>query len=127
SLTKWRAERMDALNEIENAHAMVGGTERGRRYATQQINYAYATLLSSHFQGFCRDLHSECIDHVVAASPVQFHGFLRAEFLWNRFLGKGNPHPGGIGSDFNRLGIRFWDTVDALSIRNPRRRQLLQE
>ncbi len=59
SLTKWNAERAEALDKIEDAHATVGSTERGRRYATQQINYSYTALLSSHFQGFCRDLHSE--------------------------------------------------------------------
>jgi hypothetical protein len=127
SLTKWRSERADALNEIENAHAIVGGTERGRRYATQQINYSYAALLSSHFQGFCRDLHSECIDHIVIATPLQLQVFLSTEFVWNRSLDKGNPHPGGIGSDFNRLGIQFWPTVDLVDARNPRRRELLQE
>ena len=73
SLIRWNAERREALDEIENAHAMVGGTERGRRYATQQINYAYVTLLSSHFQGFCRDLHSECVDHIVALVPAHIH------------------------------------------------------
>src|SRR5947208_12741977 len=125
SLTKWNVERADALDEIENAHAMVGGTERGRRYATQQINYSYVTLLSSHFQGFCRDLHSECVDHIVAAVPIQVRAFVRAEFLLNRSLDRGNPHPGGIGSDFNRLGIQFWFNVDAMSTKNPRRRQLL--
>jgi hypothetical protein len=126
-LAKWRGERTDALNEIENAHAMVGGTERGRRYATQQINYSYAALLSSHFQGFARDLHSECIDHIIVAVPLQLRGFLRSEFLWNRSLDKGNPHPGAIGSDFNRLGISFWARVDALRAKNPRRHELLQE
>ncbi|HEX4793914.1 MAG TPA: hypothetical protein VH370_08990 [Humisphaera sp.] len=127
SLVKWRGERTDALNEIENAHAMVGGTERGRRYATQQINYSYATLLSSHFQGFCRDLHSECIDHIVAATPLQLQAFLRIEFVWNRTLDRGNPHPGGIGSDFNRLGIQFWPNVTHRDARNVRRSKLLQE
>ena len=81
SLTRWNGERVDALDEIENAHAMVGGTERGRRYATQQINYAYAALLSSHFQGFCRDLHSECVDHIVAIVPAQLRGFLHRVYL----------------------------------------------
>ena len=38
SLVRWNGERAGALDEIENAHAMVGGTERGRRYATQQSN-----------------------------------------------------------------------------------------
>ncbi len=126
SLIRWDGERAEALDEIENAHAMVGGTERGRRYATQQINYAYAGLLSSHFQGFCRDLHSECIDHIVAIVPVQLQGFMRVEFIWNRSLGRGNPHPGAVGSDFNRLGIDFWTAVDALDARNRRRRDLLQ-
>src|SRR5437773_2320335 len=105
SLLKWNGERADTLDEIENAHAMVGGSERGRRYATQQINYSYAGLLCSHFQGFCRELHSECIDHIVAMIPAQLRDLLRAALIRDRSLGRGNPHPGAIGSDFNRLGI----------------------
>ena len=71
SFIRWNVERSDALDEIENAHAMVGGTERGRRYATQQINYSYAALLSGQFQAFCRDLYSECVDHIVATVPMR--------------------------------------------------------
>jgi hypothetical protein len=127
SLRNWLRERSDALDEIENAHAMVGGTDRGRRYATQQINYAYATLLSSHFQGFCRDLHSECIDHIVAMTPAPLQNFLRVEFLWNRTLDRGNPNPGNTGQDFNRLGIQFWPAVRARHANHGRRQQLLQE
>jgi hypothetical protein len=127
SLIRWNGERIDALDEIENAHVMVGGTERGRRYATQQINYSYATLLCGQFQAFCRDLYSECVDHIVAIVPAQVRGFLRVEFIWNRSLGRGNPHPGAIGSDFNRLGIDLWTEVYALDTRNERRRELLQE
>src|SRR4051794_36689220 len=123
SLINWRNARRDALDEIENAHATVGGTARGRRYATQQINYAFTALLSSHFQGFSRDLHSECIDHIVGATPANLQTFLRIEFVWSRSLDKGNPHPGGIGSDFNRLGIQFWPRVMALDARNARRQE----
>src|SRR5260370_9166654 len=114
-LIRWNAERADALDEIENAHVMVGGSERGRRYATQQINYSYAALLSSHFQGFCRDLHSECVDHVIAIVPAQLRIFMRAEFTWNRSLSRGNPHPGAIGSDFSRFGRDFCVVVYALT------------
>jgi hypothetical protein len=127
SLVKWNGARSDALDEIENAHAMVGGTERGRRYATQHINYSHVVLLSSHFQGFCRDLHSECIDHIVPSVPAPLQGFLRAEFIWNRSLDRGNPHPGAIGSDFNRLGFDLWTELYALDARNDRRRVMLQE
>src|SRR3954468_19675237 len=127
SLLKWRAARADALNEIENAHVVVGGTGRGRRYATQQINYAYAALLSSHFQRFCRDLHSECVDHIVAAMPQQFRVFVRTEFSWNRRIDRGNPHPGALGEDFNRLGVDFWPAIHALDGRTARRNQFLAE
>ncbi len=47
----WRTSRAKALDEIAHAHAAVGGTQRGRRYATQQINRAYAVMLASQFQG----------------------------------------------------------------------------
>jgi hypothetical protein len=127
SLNRWRGEHSDALDEIENAHAVVGGTGRGRRYATRQINHAYAALLSSQFQGFCRDLHSECVDHVAAVAPAAIRSFLRVEFVWNRALDRGNPSPGNVGQDFNRLGIDFWPAVRLRHTRNDRRRQLLQE
>jgi hypothetical protein len=127
SLIRWNGERADALDEIENAHALVGGTERGRRYATQQINYSYAALLSSHFQGFCRDLHSECADRLVAIVPVQLQDLLSAEFTWNRSIDRGNPHPGAVGSDFHRLGVDIWADVYVLDARNERRRETLQE
>ena len=113
SLLRWQGQRRQALDEIEQVHASVGGTAPGRRRATQQINYAYAALLSSQFQGFCRDLHSECVDHLVAIMPPACQTFLRAEFVRNRKLDKGNPNPGNIGDDFNRFGVAFWPDVRA--------------
>lgn len=38
SLRQWNEVRIHALDEIEGAHESVGGAERGRRFATQQIN-----------------------------------------------------------------------------------------
>lgn len=128
ALDTWMTDCVGSLDEIENAHASVGGTGRGRRFATQQINHAYAVLLSSQFQRFCRDLHSESVDHLVlSVTPVAWQLALRAEFTDNRLLDKGNPHPGGIGRDFNRLGLVFWDDVNALDQRNPGRRNQLDD
>src|SRR5580658_2588149 len=108
SWIRWKNERADALDQIENAHASVGGTGRGRRFATEQINHAYATLLSSQFQGFSRGLHAECIDHIIAATPVYLQQIHRSQYIWGRTLDRGNPNPGNIGSDFNRFGVDFW-------------------
>lgn len=127
SLIRWTEDGAAALDEIEHAHLRVGGSLRGRRFATQQINYAYATLLSSQFQRFCRDLHSESIDHVVGLAPADLQTLLRAEFVWNRSLDRQNPNPGAIGSDFNRLGVDIWTDVYALGARNHRRREILEE
>src|SRR3954469_9077634 len=100
ALLRWRDTRASALDEIQAAHTRVGGTERGRRYATQQINRAYAVLLSSEFQGFGRDLYSECVDHVVAAGPAHLQPVVRAQFYWGQPFGRGNPQASAIGSDF---------------------------
>lgn len=96
--------------------------------ATQQINQAYAMLLSSQFQGFCRDLHSECVDHLVRAiGPTVLNTALRAEFVFARKLDRGNPKPGNIGSDFTRLGLAFWGEVRGDDARNADRQRKLEE
>src|SRR5271169_1268211 len=97
ALQNWLAGRAAALDEIEHAHRSVGGTGRGRRYLTQQINQAYAVLLSSQFQGFCRDLHEECVDCLVAmvVSPV-LKAIYQRNLVIGRRLDAGNPTRGNI-------------------------------
>ena len=127
SLRRWQNDRAGELDQLAQAHAAVGGTGPGRRWATRQVNYAYATLLSSHFQGFCRDLHTESVDHIVSAvSPAIIRNVLWVEFTLSRQLDKGNPNPGNIGSDFNRLGLSFWSDVQSEDSRNEERQSKLE-
>ena len=127
SLQQWSTARATALDEIEGAHQSIGGAGPGRRYATQQVNQAYAVLLASQFQGFCRDLHSECVDHLAraVASPA-LRGIIEDDLRLHRRLDAGNPNPGNLGADFNRLGLKFWAEVEAADARNGQRRQLLE-
>jgi hypothetical protein len=125
SLLNWQESRRIKLDEIVEVHRTVGGTGRGRRYATEQVNHAYAVLLTSQFQGFCRDLHSECVHHIVQQVPAALRNLLRGELVRNRKLDRGNPNPGSIGADFARLGLEIWGQVKALDRRNVERRQLL--
>src|SRR5437763_4095521 len=95
SLLQWRGGRATALDEIEAAHAAVGGTGRGRRYATQQINQAYVVLLSSQFQRFCRDLQSEAADELVRdIASSDLRDIFRSQLTTGRKLDVGNPNPG---------------------------------
>jgi hypothetical protein len=125
---QWVTTRAAALDEIARAHIAVGGTRRGRRYATQQLNRLYAVLLASEFQGFCRDLHSECVDHLirVIAPPSGLVRYLRDELTRGRQLDRGNAHPGSIGADFGRFDIKVWVEVAKIDPQNAGRRLSLE-
>lgn len=111
---RWRTTGAAALDEVEAAHAAVGGTGPGRRYATQQVNHAYAVLLVAQFQKFCRDLHNECVDALLARVPQSVLRIASDEFLRTRFVDRGNPNPGNLGADFARLGVPLWPELTAL-------------
>jgi hypothetical protein len=84
-------------------------------------------LLLSQFQGFCRDLHGECIEQIVAAvDPHELRPLIRSEFSRARQLDKGNPNPGNIGADFTRLGIDLWPAVKLDDARNVGRQAKLE-
>lgn len=124
---RWRSAAQVSLDEIEAAHRAIGGTAPGRRYATQQLNYAYAVLLSSQFQRFCRELHTEAADALVATPvPDPRHTILLARLIEGRKLDSGNPNPGHIGSDFGRFSMTFWSPVEQLDPRNADRRAKLE-
>jgi|SRR5579884_73250 len=131
ALRNWDTVRIPVLDEIEQAHRRIGGAGRGRRYRMQQINYAYALLLCAHFQGFCRDLHSECVTFLVdkvsppaipSAGPI-----LRTAFVQNRLLDSGNANAGNIGSDFKRFGIKIIEKTKNRNRYNERRLRHLQD
>src|SRR6185437_17022907 len=94
ALIQWQMAGLPALDEIARAHRAVGGHGRGRRYATLQINHAYTVMLSSQFQGFCRALHTACVDVVAnATQPQAIADVLRATLVDGRKLDFGNPNP----------------------------------
>jgi hypothetical protein len=112
SYRRWRTGRRAALDEVETALNAIGGTGRSRRVATQQVNRGYAVLLSAEFQAFCRDLHRECIDIITVTVPLTVRQVIEQDFLFHRLLDRGNPNPGNIGADFNRLGLDFWPALN---------------
>src|SRR3954452_3892842 len=129
SYLAWGTTQAKALDEIEAAHASVGGTGRGRRYATQQINQAYAVLVASQFQGFCRDLHTESVARLMAFinPPALVRHLVQAGFTRGRQLDSKNAQPSSIGSDFGLLGLKFWQEVDAHHPQNQDRKNNLEE
>lgn len=79
-------------------------------------------MLASHFQGFCRDLHSEAADALAqAASPAAVSLILRTQLVDNRQLDRGNAQPSSLGSDFGRFDLPLWDELRAHDARSERR------
>lgn len=127
SLRRWREERLPSFAQIEAAHAGIVGVGPGRRYTTQQVNQAFVMLLSSQFQGFCRDLYSECVDAFCISMPnANAEDALRTLLTQGRKLETGNPNPGNLGSDFGRFGIELWPAIRADHADNERRRTELE-
>ena len=60
--------------------------------------------LSAHFQGFCRDLYTECSQIWIAAIPLEFQATAQSQFSAQLALEKGNPSYDNIKKDFNRFG-----------------------
>lgn len=113
ALSRWQTVRKNQLDELLAAHAKVGGSGRGRRYATEQLNYSFLIAVAAHFQGFCRDLHSESVGALAAAAP-KLQTILLATLTRNRRLDQGNANDGNIAEDFGRIGMEdFWDRVAA--------------
>lgn len=128
SFDLWNTQRRTALDQIATAHAAVGGLGRGRRYATQQINQAYAMLLSSQFQGFCRDLHSEAVDHICGpeTSGDLRMLLLRMRCTTGRKLDSANPNPGNLGADFGFFNLKLWPALKTHNRANERRNTVLE-
>lgn len=128
ALRNWQTRSRKVLDEVEAAHAVVGGGRGARAFARQQINQAYVVLLSSQFQRFCRDLYDESADHLISRPEhAPLNPVLRGLLIHGRRLDRGNPNPSNIGADFERLGVSFWDAVRGRSRQNPARQRRLEE
>jgi hypothetical protein len=126
SLQDWQNDASRAFDQIENAHRAVGGTRPGRRFLTQQINYAYVTLLAARFQGFARSLHTQTAAIIAAGAHNAPYQLLLLESLTrNRALDKHSAQPNAIAEDFDRFGLDVWQQVEAARKGNDERRKKL--
>lgn len=70
-----------------------------------EVLQGYAMLISGHFQGFCRDLYSECSQLCAVAVPASLRASVQAQFAAELRLNAGNPTVENIRRDFERFGF----------------------
>jgi hypothetical protein len=115
ALIEWQATRANRLDELYEIHVAIGGSAPGRRWRTQQINWAITLRLAGEFQGFARDLHTvatDCFADWACGGNPQLRRVMAAALTLNRQLDRYNAQPSSIGSDFGRFGLNFWTALD---------------
>lgn len=120
ALRQWNTARRARLEELYAAHVAVGGTGRGRRTATEQINWAIAHRLASEFQGYVRDLHDEASETLVgrAQFATAAHESVFGNLLsFNRQLDSKNATPSTLRQDFWRFGFNVLDEIKSNYVR----------
>ena len=123
---EWRTDAWAAFDEIEHAHRAVGGVKPGRRFLTQQLNYAYTMLLAARFQGFVRALQIQTAEAIALGAHNATYGeLLRENLTSNRALERHNAQPNSISEDFGRFGLDVWTEVDGERKGNDERRKKL--
>lgn len=105
ALTVWQNDRMPRLAEVDAHCATVQGAAPPNLTFLDETLRGFVLHLSAHFQGFCRDLYTECSQVWVAAIPVGLQATAQAQFSAQLALEKGNPSYDNITRDFNRFGF----------------------
>ena len=105
SLTRWMNDRTPRLNEVDGqciaCHAVVPANPN---LVDENIR-GFILLLSAHFQGFCRDLYTECAQIIASKVRPTLQVLFQQQFTAGRSLDHGNPNIDSIKKDFNRFGF----------------------
>lgn len=115
---EWAGSRRSRIDQLLSAHATVGGSGPGRRWRTEQLNWAITMRLAGEFQGYARELHDLAIDCYVKQIDIvnpALGSIVRIDMSRGRLLDRGNARPGSLGTDFSRLGLLLWPALDAAS------------
>jgi hypothetical protein len=63
----------------------------------------YVLLLSAHFQGFCRDLYTECARVILSRVRASLRALILTQFTASLRLDHGNPNLPNLRQDFERF------------------------
>ena len=78
--------------------------DRSAALADEQLR-AFVVLLSAHFQGFLRDLYTECVQSLVRIMPESLRIGFEFQCFGGLKLETGNPKWDNIRIDFDRIGL----------------------
>lgn len=116
-----------SLGRLARCAPSIGGTGVGRRWRTEQINWALVLRLAAEFQGFVRDLYWAGVEVFVsntARGDPRLSGILESLLTRNLKIDRGNATREAIEDAFDRLGLDWWRDLER---RDKRTRQRLEQ
>lgn len=125
SLQTWRAARVPGLNEVDAQCAASLAVAPPNPLLAEENVRGYVVLLSAHFQGYCRDLYTECAQVFVSKARRSLQTLFQTQFTTGCALDHGNPNLHNLRRDFGRFG--FVLDLAAADPANPARLQRLSE
>jgi hypothetical protein len=105
SLLRWRNDRMPRLGEVDAQCATSLAHVPPSPTLVDENLRGYVLLLSAHFQGFSRDLHTECGQVIVSRVRATLQDLIQGLFRAHRRLDHGNPTYQNLREDFERFGF----------------------
>jgi len=108
---RWRHDRSPRLAEVEAQCAATLASAVPNPLLADENLRGYVVLLSSHLQGFCRDLHTECVMAIAAAVPATMRLAIQTLGLSGRELDGANPKFETIRGDFERFALNLSDEL----------------
>jgi hypothetical protein len=103
SLQHWQNHQMPRLQQIDIQCAASLALVPPNPHLADENLRGYVVLLSAHFQGFCRDLHTEASQIIVSKVRPTLQVLIQDQFTARRYLDHGNPSIDNIAKDFKRF------------------------
>src|SRR5437868_3449908 len=92
SLLQWQNDRMPRLDEVDAQCAASLSLAPPQPNLAEENLRGYVLLLSAHFQGFCRDLYTECAQIIGSKVRRSLRSLIQAQFTTHRKRDHGNPN-----------------------------------
>ena len=101
----WQNDRLPRLTEIDANCIAALASGPAHRFLAEECLRGYVLLLSGHFQGFCRDLYTECVQAFTTTVPPVAKATVRTQFTTDLKLNIHNPTVETIRKDFERYNV----------------------
>jgi hypothetical protein len=119
SLLQWQGDRLPRLDFVDAQVTAITTANPPNPQLIDENLRGYVMLISAHFQGFCRDLHTECVQAVANAVPAPMLLIFQTLCGRDLELDGANARYASIKADFERFGFDLTIALRADPVTRP--------